>query len=114
MTEKIYLHCILLPGTDAAEVAADLETYLRDTDGLDPVRVKTEQPHVGLAEVLAIVQLSSAAVDLAGKLIDFIKSRQDKSGVKEIEVEIDGERVPVGKLTAEQRAELTAALTREA
>jgi hypothetical protein len=108
---KIFIHCILQPGTDAAEVAADLRTFLQNTDGIQPVMVKAEQPHVGLAEVLAIVQLSSAAIDLTGKLIDFIKSRQDKSKVKDIEIEIDGERVPAGSLTPEQRTRLAAAIS---
>jgi hypothetical protein len=110
MTE-IVIHCITQPGTDTAEVAADLRTFLQDADGLHPVMVKTEQPHVGLAEVLAIVQLSGAAIDLTGKLIDFIKSHQDKSKVKDIEIEIDGERVPVGSLTPEQRTRLAAAIS---
>jgi hypothetical protein len=106
---EIVIHCIIQPGTDAADVAADLRAFLQGTDGLHPVMVKAEQPHVGLAEVLAIVQLSSASIDLTGKLIDFIKSRQDKSKVKDIE--IDGERVPVGSLTPEQRTRLAAAIS---
>lgn len=110
MTE-IVIHCIIQPGTDAADVAADLRAFLQGIDGLHPVMVKAEQPHVGLAEVLAIVQLSSASIELTGKLIDFIKSRQDKSKVKDIEIEMDGERVPVGSLTPEQRTRLAAAIS---
>ena len=112
MTE-IVIHCIPRSGTDAAEVAAELTTYLQGTDGVHPVVVKVEQPHVGLAEVLAIVQLASAAIDLTGKLIDFIKSRQDQGKVKDIEVEIDGERVPIGSLTPDQRTRLAAAIAQE-
>jgi hypothetical protein len=107
---EVVIHCIPQSGTDAAEVAAELGTFLRDTDGISPLVVKVERPHVGLAEVLAIVQLSSAAIDLAKKLANFIKSRQDKGKVKDIEVEIDGERVPIGSLTPEQRTRLAAAI----
>ena len=112
MTE-IVIHCIPQVGTDAADVATELRTYLQDADGIDILVVKAEQPHVGLAEVLAIVQLSSAAIDLTGKLIDFIKSRQDKRRVKDIEVEIDGERVPIGNLSPQQRSRLAAAIAQE-
>jgi hypothetical protein len=112
MTE-IVIHCIPQSGTDAAEVAAELKAYLEATDGVNPVVVKAEQPHVGLAEVLAIIQLSSSAIDLTQMLIDFIKSRQDKIKVKDIEVEIDGERVPIGGLTPEQRTRLAATIAQE-
>ena len=112
MTE-IDIHLIPQPGTDVSEAASELRAYLEDIDGVTPVDVEAEQPHVGLAEVLAIVQLSSAAIDLVEKLIDFIKSRSDKGKVKDIEVEIDGERVPVGKLTSEQRHRLVAAIAQE-
>ena len=112
MTE-IDIHLIPQPGTDASEVASELTAYLEGIDGVTPVEVEAEQPHVGLAEVLAIVQLSSAAIDLAEKLIDFIKSRSDKGKVKDIEVEIDGERISVGKLTPEQRHMLVAAIAEE-
>jgi hypothetical protein len=47
---------------------------------------------------------------LTGKLLGFIKSRRDKGKVKDIEVEIDGQRVPIENLTADQRARLTAAI----
>lgn len=108
---EIVIHCIPESGTDAAEAAAELETYLQDTDGVDPILVEVEQPRVGLAEVLAIIQLASATIDLTGKLVDFIKSRRDKGKVKDIEVEIDGERVPIGSLTPDQRTRLAAAIT---
>jgi hypothetical protein len=108
---EIIIHCIPQSGTDAAEVAAELNTYLQDTNGVNPVVVKVEQPHVGLAEVLAIVQLTSAAIALTDKLADFIKSRRDKGKVKDIQVEIDGERIPIGSLTADQRTRLAAAIS---
>ena len=110
---EIVIHCIPQSGTDAAEVAAELKTYLQDTDGVNPVLVEVEQPHVGLAEVLAIIQLASAAIDLTEKLVDFIKSHRDKGKVKDIEVEIDGERVPIGNLTPDQRTRLAAAIAQE-
>lgn len=112
MTE-IDIHLIPQPGTDVSEAASELRTYLEAIDGVSEVEVEAEQPHVGLAEVLAVLQLSSAAIDLAEKLIDFIKSRSDKGKIKDIEVEIDGERVPVRKLTPEQRLRLVAAIAQE-
>ena len=109
---EIVIHAIPAAGTDAAQASAELETYLRDIDGVDPVLVEVEQPRVGLAEVLAIIQVAGAAIDLAGKLIDFIKSRKDQAKVKDIEIEIDGKRVPVTGLTQDQRARLAVALVR--
>ena len=111
---EIVIHCIPEAGSDTAAAAAELEAYLRDTEGVDPVLVEVEQPRVGLAEILAIIQIASGAVDLTEKLLAFIKSRTDKDKVKDIEVEIDGERVPVAGLTAEQRARLLAAIAGEA
>jgi hypothetical protein len=107
---EVVIHCIPEPGTDPAEAAAELEAYLRDTDGLDPVLVEVEQPRLGLAEILAIIQIVSGVVDLTGKLVGYIKSRREKGKVKDIEIEIDGKRVPIGDLTPDQRATLTAAL----
>jgi hypothetical protein len=115
---EVVIHCIPQPGTDTAQVAAEFETYLQtefdaylqDADGVSPVQVEVEQPRIGLAEVLAIIQLTSATIDLTGKLIDFIKSRRDKGKVKDIEIEIDGERVPIGNLTPDQRTRLAAAI----
>ncbi len=109
---EIVIHCIPESGTDAAEAAAELETYLRDTDGTDPVLVEVEQPRVGPAEILAIIQLASAAIDLTEKLAGYIRSRRDKGKVKDIEIEIDGQRVPVGSLTPDQRTRLAAAIAR--
>jgi hypothetical protein len=110
---EVTFHCIPQPGTDAAEVAAELESYLQDTEGVNPILVEVEQPRVGLAEVLATIQLASAAIDLTSKLVEFIKSRRDKGKVKDIEVEIDGERVPIGNLTADQRTRVAAAIAQE-
>ncbi len=110
---EIVIHCTLQSGTDAAEVAAELNTYLRDTDGVNPVMVKVEHPQVGLAEVLAVLQITTTAISLTDRLIGFIKSRQDKRKAKDIEVEIDGERIPIGSLTPDQRTRLDAAIAQE-
>lgn len=112
MTEVV-IHCIPQSGTDAEAAAAELEAYLQDADGVDSVFIEVEQPRAGLAEVLAIIQLASAAIDLAGKLAGFLASRRDKGKVKDIEIEIDGERVPVGSLTPDQRTRLAAAIAGE-
>jgi hypothetical protein len=110
---EVVIHCILESGTDAAEAAAELETYLQDTGGVEPVLVEAEQPRVGVAEVLAIIQLATAAINLTEKLVDFIKSRRDTGKVKDIEIEIDGQRVPVGSLTPDQRTRLAVAIAQE-
>jgi hypothetical protein len=110
---EVVIHCLTEPGTDADEAAAELEAYLEQTEGVAPVLVEVEQPRVGLAEILAIIQVVSGVVDLVQKLSDFIKSRQEAGKVKEIEVEIDGERLPINKLTEEQRAKLLAAIAPE-
>ena len=107
---RVVIHCITDPDTDTAAAAAELKAYLQDTDGVGSVAVRVEHPRAGLAEIMAIIQLASAAIDLTSKLIDFIKSRQEKGKVKDIEIEIDGKRVPVGSLTPEQRTTLAAAL----
>ena len=107
---EIVIHCIPQSGSDAAEVAAELKAHLQGTDGVNPVNVEVEHPQVGLAEVLAVLQIATTAINLAEKLIDFIRSRQDKGKVKEIEVEIDGERVPIDSLTPDQQTRLAAAI----
>lgn len=111
---EISIHCIPQSGTDAAEVATDLEVYLRDIDGIDTKLVEVEQTRIGSAEVLAIIQLTSATIDLTVRLTDFIKSRRDKGKTKDIEVEIDGQRVPVGDLTPDQKTRLADAIARGA
>ncbi len=107
---EVVIHCIPEPGADPAAAAAEFEAYLRGADGVAPVLVEVEQPRLGLAEILAIVDIASGVVDLTEKLAAFINSRRDKAKVKDIEVEIDGQRVPVGKLTPDQRARLAAAI----
>jgi hypothetical protein len=107
---EIVIHAIPESGADADAAAAELQAYLQDTDGMAPVLVEVEQPRVGIAEILAIIDLASAAIDLTGKLIDFIQSRHGKGKVKDIEIEIDGQRVPVGGLTTDQRTRLLAAI----
>lgn len=117
---EVVIHCILEPGTDPEQAAADLEAYLQGTEGIAPVVVEPEQPRAGLAEILAIVELANGLIDLTGKLVGFIKSRRDKAGearqddggaqVRDIEIEIDGQRVPVGSLSPDQRARLAAAI----
>jgi len=107
---EVVIHCIPQAGADPAQASAELEAFLHDTEGLDPVLVEVEQPRLGLAEILAIIQIASGVVDLTEKLVGFIKSRQEKGKVKDIEVEIDGQRVSVADLTPDQRARLAAAI----
>ncbi|GAA1926939.1 hypothetical protein [Streptantibioticus ferralitis] len=107
MTE-IVIHCIPESGTDPSGTAAELEAYLRDTGGAEPLLVEVEQPQIGLAEVMAIIQLTSAAIDLTQRLIDFLQTRRDKA--KDIEIEMDGKRIPIQDLTNDQRKRLNEAL----
>lgn len=107
---QIVLHSIPEYGTDPAEAATELDTYLRGIDGVKPVMVEVEHPQIGVTEVLTIIQLTSATIDLAEKLISYIKSRRDKGKLKTTEIEIDGQRIPVASLTPDQRHRLTAAL----
>jgi hypothetical protein len=107
---EVVIHCIPEAGTDPAEASAELAAFLRDTEGVDPILVEVEQPRLGLAEILAIIQIASGVVDLTGKLVDFIKSRKEKGKVSDIEVEIDGQRVSVKDLTPDQRTRLAAAI----
>jgi hypothetical protein len=105
---ELVIHCIPEAGADAGDEASDLEAFLRDEDWVDPVVVEVEQPRLGPAEILAILELANNAIDLAQKLIGYLQSRRGK--VKEIEIEINGRRVPVQRLTKDERAELQAAL----
>ena len=107
---EIVIHSIPEYGTDPAEAATDLDSYLRDIDGVEPVMVEVEHPQIGPAEILIVIQLTKATIDLAGTLISYIKSRRDKGKLKTIEIEIDGRRIPVASLTPDQRHRLTAAL----
>jgi len=107
---EIDIHCLPESGADVAEIAAELKAFLQHADGVDPLLVEVEQPRIGPAEILVILQVASTAVDLTEKLINFIKSRRDKGKVKDIEIEIDGERIPVGSLTPDQRTRLAAAI----
>ena len=70
------------PGMFTYHHCAELQISADSKKPIDTAPIKAEQPHVGLAEVLAIIQLSTAAIDLTEKLLDFIKSRQDKNRVK--------------------------------
>ena len=105
---EIVIHLVPEAGADTASEAAELEAYLRGEDGIEPAAVEVEQPRLGPAEILAILELANNAIDLTQKLISYLKSRKGK--VKEIEVEIDGRRVPIQRLTDDERARLQAAL----
>jgi hypothetical protein len=109
---ELILHGIPESGTDPAEAAVVLDEYLRDLAEVEPVSVEVEQPRLGPAEILAIIELANNAIDLAQKLAAFIKSHHDKGDakLKEIEIEIDGRRVRVGSLTPDQQRRLTAAI----
>ena len=105
---ELIAHVMTEPGADPAQASAELREQLSQLTSPEQVTVEVERPQLGLPEILAIVQLTQGAVDLIKSLISFID--QHREHVKGIEIEIDGERVPVDKLTAEQRAALQTAL----
>lgn len=107
---EIVIHLVPGAGADTAAEAAELEAYLRGEEGVEPVAVEVEQPRLGPAEILAVLELANNAIDLTQKLISYLRSRHDKVQGIEIEIEIHGRRVPVERLTAGERAELQAAL----
>jgi hypothetical protein len=105
---ELIAHVMTEPGADPARASDELREQLSELAGPEQVTVEVERPQLGLPEILTIVQIAKGAVDVIKALIDFID--QHREHVKGIEVEIDGERVPIDKLTAEQRAALEAAL----
>ena len=105
---ELIAHVMTEPGADPARASEELREQLSELTGPEQVTVEVERPQLGLPEILTIVQIAKGAVDVIKALIDFID--QHREHVKGIEVEIDGERVPIDKLTAEQRAALEAAL----
>ena len=60
--------------------------------------VEVEQSRLGPMEILAILQLAAAAVDLTQRLIGFLQSRH--STVHDIEIEVKGRRVSVKTQTS--------------
>jgi molecular chaperone GrpE len=101
---EVVIHCIPEPGADPTAEVTELDVYLHGIDGVDPVRVELRRPRIGVAEVLAIVELTSTTVDLLQKLYGFLQARRGK--VKDIQVEIDGRRVPLAGLSRDQAAEI--------
>ncbi|MGH3394106.1 MAG: hypothetical protein ACRDPO_05390 [Streptosporangiaceae bacterium] len=74
---EIVIH--LVPGADTAAEAAELEAYLRGEEGVDPVAVEVEQPRLGPAEILAVLELANNAIDLTQKLISYLRSGTTRS-----------------------------------
>jgi len=107
---KLIAHVLTEEGTDVQTTAGELKDYLTALPGTDGVRTKVEKPRVGPAEVLAVVQIIEGGVKLIKMLVAFVEEHQSK-GVKGIEVEVDGHRVAVDKLTPAERDALVAALT---
>lgn len=66
---EIVIHLIPEVGADTTTEAGELESYLRGEEGMDPVTVEVEQPRLGPAEILAILELANTSIDLAQKLI---------------------------------------------
>lgn len=106
---RLIVHVIPEGGADVHASADELEDQLSQLPETDTVRVNVEQPRVGPAEILAVVQLGKAGIDLVKWLIAYVK--EHRAGVKGIEIEIGGHRVPVDQLTPEQHAEVLKALS---
>jgi len=105
---ELIAHVMTEGGADAEQAAADLREYLSDLPQTDDVNVEVERPRLGLAEILTIIEITKGAVDLLKMLGDYVE--RHRNHIKGIEVELDGERVPIDKLTDEQRTRVLAAL----
>jgi hypothetical protein len=107
---KLIAHVITEQGSDVEGTAQDLEDRLTRVPGAELVRTNVEKPRVGLEEILAVVQITEGAVNLIKMLVAYVEQHRGKA-VKEIEVEVDGHRVAVDKLTPAEHDALVAALT---
>ncbi len=106
---ELIAHVLTEGGADADAAADDLREYLTALPETDEVDVEVERPRLGLAEILTIVKIAKGAVELIKLLADYVEKHRDH--IKGIEIELDGERIPIDKLTDEQRARVTAALS---
>jgi hypothetical protein len=107
---KLIAHVITEAGADVPATAGELKEYLTALPGTHGVRTNVEKPRVGLEEVLAVVQITQGAVELIKMLVAYVEKHRSK-GVKAIEVEVDGHRIAVDKLTPAEHDALVAALT---
>ena len=107
---ELIAHVMTEPGADADAASAELREQLSKLTSPEQVTVEVERPQLGLFEILAIVQIAQGTVDVIKFLIDFIHAH--RKHVKGIEIEINGERVPIDRLTDEQRAALQAELAK--
>lgn len=111
---ELVLHVITEPATDldavAADLRCDLEKCLRTANADGAVMVEKEQPLLGAPEILTIVSLVFQGIDVAEKLLDRLRSHRRGRNVTGIEVEVDGQRVPIERLTDREKALLRALL----
>jgi molecular chaperone GrpE (heat shock protein) len=102
---ELVIHCIPEPDADPTAELTELSVYLHGIDGVNPIQVTADRPRAGIAEILAIVELTNTTIDLLQKLYGYLQTRRGK--VKDIQIEIDGRRVPLASLSREQAAEVS-------
>jgi hypothetical protein len=107
MAELIF-HFITAPDTDVAATSAELQKDLAALALPDGVYVEQEQPRLGPAEILTILQVVSQGIDVAKQIYGWVQDHRKQ--VNGVEVEIDGHRVPVDQLTDDQKGRLQAML----
>jgi hypothetical protein len=96
------MHFVTAEGADVDAAADELKLDLAKTDGIQDAYVEAEQPRLGPAEVLTILQCVSTAVDLLKMAAGWVNAHRNH--VHSVEIEIDGRRVPIDQLTPDQKA----------
>ena len=106
---ELVIHCIPEPDADPTAELTEFSVYLHGIDGVNPIRVTTDRARgAGIAEILAIVELTNTTIDLLQKLYGYLQARRGK--VRDIQIEIDGRRVPLASLTPAEAAKVARGL----
>lgn len=105
---ELVLHFIGEDGGDVDAAVTELRQYLSGLPGVGSVDVGKEQPRIGATEILGILALVAKAPEFLIQVTQFIHDH--RKHIKDVEVEIDGRRVPVDKLTDDQKARLQSLL----
>lgn len=101
---ELVLHFIAAPDADVDAASAQLQEFLGGLAEPDGVYVEKEQPRLGAAEILTILQVVSQGIGLAKQIYGWVQDHHKL--VKGVEIEIDGHRVPIDQLTDDQKARL--------
>jgi hypothetical protein len=98
---EVVLHFVTEEGADPDAVAEELKSDLSNSDGIQDAFVEAEQPRLGPAEVLAIIQCVTASIDLLKMAASWVNDH--RKHIHSAEIEIDGRRVTIGQLTPDQK-----------